>query len=108
MSTSLTSRTCRVVAGASRCGVCTERRHAPWSLCPRHGRGSAGGFIGSCTRNGARNLQIGPRPGTFRVDLCLDAVLERLVPGVRIGGKIQPVGRDIAVIVPDTVTHAPL
>jgi phenylalanyl-tRNA synthetase beta chain len=45
-------------------------------------------------------------PVLFELDL--DAVLERLVPVFESVSKIQPVERDIAVIVPDAVTHAAL
>jgi phenylalanyl-tRNA synthetase beta chain len=65
------------------------------------------GFIGSCTRNGVRNLQIGPRPGTFELISAWMRFWSVTFP-VSNRWQTPACGADIAVIVPETVTHAAL
>ena len=56
----------------------------------------------SCTPNGA-SLRTPCRPVVF--ELALDAVLEKPIPVFASVPKLQPVQRDIAVVVDDSVTH---
>ena len=64
------------------------------------------GFIGELHPQWRQDYGLAHAPVLFELDL--DAVLERLVPVFESVSKIQPVERDIAVIVPDAVTHAAL
>ncbi len=60
----------------------------------------------SCIRSGARGYDLAQAPLLFELEL--DAVLQRQVPEFKQVSKLQPVERDIAVIVAEGVTHAAL
>ena len=64
------------------------------------------GFIGELHPQWRQDHALAQAPVLFELDL--DAVLERWVPVFKPVSKLQPVERDIAVIVPEAVTHAAL
>ncbi|RYX91398.1 MAG: phenylalanine--tRNA ligase subunit beta [Comamonadaceae bacterium] len=64
------------------------------------------GFIGELHPQWRQSYDIAQAPILF--ELALDAVLKRPVPEFRPVSKLQPVERDIAVIVSEDVTHAAL
>ncbi len=64
------------------------------------------GFVGELHPKWRQSYDLAQAPVLFELDL--NAVLERPVPGFQPVSKLQPVERDIAVIVPEAVTHAAL
>ena len=64
------------------------------------------GFIGELHPQWRQGYELAQAPVLFELEL--DAVLERPVPTYQPVSKLQPVERDMAVIVPDSVTHAAL
>ncbi len=64
------------------------------------------GFVGELHPKWRQNYEFSQAPIMFELDL--DAVLTRRVPAYKAVGKVQPVERDIAVIVTETVTHTAL
>jgi len=68
--------------------------------------GRAIGFVGELHPKWRQVYELAQAPMLFELEL--DAVLERQVPIFEPVGKRQPVERDIAVIVPVSVTHAAL
>jgi phenylalanyl-tRNA synthetase beta chain len=64
------------------------------------------GFIGELHPQWRQDYGLAHAPVLFELDL--EAVLDRHVPTFSPVSKLQPVERDIAVIVPETVTHAAL
>ena len=64
------------------------------------------GFIGELHPQWRQAYDLAQAPLLFELDL--DAVLQRQVPVFQSVSKLQPVERDIAVIVPESVTHAAL
>ncbi len=68
--------------------------------------GVVAGFVGELHPQWRQGNDIAQAPLVFELDL--DAVLQRPVPIFSAVGKLQPVERDIAVIVPDGVTHQAL
>ena len=68
--------------------------------------GKAIGFVGELHPKWRQGYELAQAPLLF--ELQLDAVLERSVPSFKSVSKLQPVERDIAVIVPETITHAAL
>ncbi len=68
--------------------------------------GKAIGFVGELHPKWRQGYDLAQAPVLF--ELQLDAVLERPVPSYTPVSKLQPVERDIAVIVPEAVTHAAL
>lgn len=64
------------------------------------------GFAGELHPRWRQGYDLAQAPLLF--ELSLDAVLQRRVPSLAAVGKLQPVERDIAVIVPENVTHAAL
>ena len=64
------------------------------------------GFIGELHPQWRQEHALALAPVLFELDL--DALLERVVPMFKVVSKVQPVERDIAVIVPESVTHAAL
>ena len=69
-------------------------------------RGKAIGFVGELHPKWRQTYELAQAPLLFELDL--DAVLARPVPVFEAVSKLQPVERDIAVIVPEAVTHAAL
>ncbi|MGB4116540.1 MAG: phenylalanine--tRNA ligase subunit beta [Polaromonas sp.] len=68
--------------------------------------GRAIGFVGELHPEWRQGYELAQAPVLFELDL--DAVLKRSVPVFEPVSKLQPVERDIAVIVPEAVTHASL
>ena len=68
--------------------------------------GKAIGFVGELHPKWRQGYELAQAPLLFELDL--DAVLQRPVPVFKAVSKLQPVERDIAVIVPEAVTHAAL
>ena len=64
------------------------------------------GFIGELHPQWRQAYDLAQAPLLFELEL--DAVLQRQVPVFQAVSKLQPVERDIAVIVPESVTHAAL
>ncbi len=64
------------------------------------------GFVGELHPKWRQGYDLAHAPLLF--ELALDAVLQRPVPLFEPVSKLQPVERDIAVIVPERVTHAAL
>ena len=64
------------------------------------------GFIGELHPQWRQDQALAQAPILFELDL--DAVLQRAVPVFKAVSKLQPVERDLAVIVPEMVTHAAL
>jgi phenylalanyl-tRNA synthetase beta chain len=64
------------------------------------------GFVGELHPQWRQGYDLAQAPILFELDL--DAVLQRPVPEFRPVSKLQPVERDIAVIVAEGVTHAAL
>ncbi len=64
------------------------------------------GFVGELHPQWRQGHDLAHAPLLF--ELALDAVLRREVPVFRAVSKFQPVERDIAVIVPESVTHSEL
>ncbi len=68
--------------------------------------GKAIGFVGELHPKWRQGYELAQAPLLFELDL--DAVLQRPVPVFEAVSKLQPVERDIAVIVAEGVTHAAL
>jgi len=68
--------------------------------------GTAIGFVGELHPKWRQAYELASAPVMF--ELALDAVLQRRVPVFRQVPKMQPVQRDIAVMVAEQVTHAAL
>jgi phenylalanyl-tRNA synthetase beta chain len=68
--------------------------------------GVAVGFVGELHPQWRQGYELAQAPIVF--ELALDAVLQRPVPSFRPVSKLQPVERDIAVIVAEAVTHSAL
>ena len=68
--------------------------------------GSVVGFVGELHPKWRLGYELSQAPLLFELEL--DAVLARQVPLFKAVSKRQPVERDIAVIVPEAVTHAAL
>ena len=64
------------------------------------------GFVGELHPQWRQGYDLAQAPVLFELEL--DAVLKREVPVFKTVSKLQPVERDIAVIVADSVTHAAL
>ncbi|MEO7953916.1 MAG: phenylalanine--tRNA ligase subunit beta, partial [Polaromonas sp.] len=64
------------------------------------------GVVGELHPQWRQGYDLAQAPVLF--ELALDAVLQREVPVFKTVSKLQPVERDIAVIVPESVTHAML
>jgi phenylalanyl-tRNA synthetase beta chain len=64
------------------------------------------GYVGELHPRWRQSYEFAQAPVMFELDL--EAVLQRVVPAYRHVGKLQPVERDIAVIVPEAVTHQDL
>ena len=64
------------------------------------------GFVGELHPKWRQGYELPQAPLLFELEL--DAVLQRRVPIYEFVSKLQPVERDIAVIVPDSLTHAVL
>ena len=64
------------------------------------------GFVGELHPQWRQGYELVQAPLLFELEL--DAVLQRQVPVFKAVSKLQPVERDIAVIVPESVTHAAL
>ena len=64
------------------------------------------GFVGELHPKWRQGYELAQAPQLFELEL--DAMLKRAVPVFESVSKRQPVERDIAVIVPETVTHAAL
>ncbi len=64
------------------------------------------GFVGELHPQWRQGYELAQAPLLFELEL--DAVLQRQVPIFKAVSKLQPVERDIAVIVPESVTHAAL
>ena len=69
-------------------------------------RGKDIGFVGELHPKWRQSYELAQAPLLF--ELLLDAVLDRPVPLFQPVSKLQPVERDIAVIVPEATTHAAL
>jgi phenylalanyl-tRNA synthetase beta chain len=68
--------------------------------------GQAIGFVGELHPKWRQSYDLVQAPLLFELEL--DALLQRRVPVFHAVSKLQPVERDIAVIVPESVTHAAL
>lgn len=68
--------------------------------------GQAIGFVGELHPRWRQGYELMQAPVMFELEL--DAVLQREVPAFKLVAKHQPVERDIAVIVAESVTHAAL
>jgi phenylalanyl-tRNA synthetase beta chain len=68
--------------------------------------GKAIGFVGELHPRWRQGYDLAQAPLLFELEL--DAVLQRPVPEFKAVSKLQPVERDIAVIVPESATHAAL
>ncbi len=64
------------------------------------------GFVGELHPQWRQGYDLAQAPLLFELEL--DALLQRQVPVFKSVSKLQPVERDIAVIVPEKVTHAAL
>ncbi len=64
------------------------------------------GFVGELHPKWRQTYELAQAPVMFELEL--DPVLEREVPAFRVVGKFQAVERDIAVMVPESVTHGAL
>jgi phenylalanyl-tRNA synthetase beta chain len=64
------------------------------------------GFVGELHPQWRQGYDLTQAPLLFELEL--DAVLQRRVPVFKTVSKLQPVERDVAVIVPESVTHAAL
>ena len=64
------------------------------------------GFVGELHPKWRQSYELVQSPMLFELDL--DAALKRDVPTFKPVSKLQPVERDLAIIVPETVTHAAL
>jgi phenylalanyl-tRNA synthetase beta chain len=64
------------------------------------------GYVGELHPQWRQGYELAQAPLLFELEL--DAVLQRQVPVFKAVSKLQPVERDIAVIVPESVTHAAL
>ena len=64
------------------------------------------GFVGELHPKWRQSYELAQAPMLFELEL--DAVLQRPVPIFEPVSKLQPVERDIAVIVPESTTHAAL
>ena len=64
------------------------------------------GYVGELHPKWRQGYELAQAPLLF--ELALDAVLQRPLPVFETVSKLQPVERDIAVIVPERVTHAAL
>ena len=64
------------------------------------------GFVGELHPQWRQGYELAQAPVLFELEL--DAVLQRPVPVFKTVSKLQPVERDIAVIVAESVTHAAL
>ncbi len=64
------------------------------------------GYVGESHPRWRQAYELAVTPVMFELEL--DAVLARQVPALQSLSKHQPVARDLAVIVPETVTHAAL
>lgn len=64
------------------------------------------GFVGELHPQWRQGYEVAQAPLLFELEL--DAVLQRQVPSFTPVSKLQPVERDIAVIVQESVTHAAL
>lgn len=64
------------------------------------------GFVGELHPQWRQGYDLAQAPLLFELEL--DAVLQRQVPVFKAVSKLQPVERDVAVIVPESVTHAAL
>ncbi len=62
------------------------------------------GFVGELHPRWRQSYELAQAPVLF--ELALDAVLKRPVPAFKPVSKLQPVERDIAIIVAEAVTHA--
>ncbi len=68
--------------------------------------GKAIGFVGELHPQWRQQFELTQAPVLFELDL--DAVRQRRVAQFKPVAKLQPVQRDIAIVVPDDVTHAAL
>ena len=68
--------------------------------------GSVIGFVGELHPKWRQGYDLAHAPLLFELEL--DAVLARQVPFFKAVSKLQPVERDIAVIVPEAITHVAL
>ena len=68
--------------------------------------GRRAGFVGELHPQWRQAYGLAQAPVLFELEL--DAVLQRKVPAFLPVGKLQPVERDLAVIVPENTTHARL
>ena len=83
-----------------------EASHADYG-CKYVGlQGRVIGFIGELHPQWRQSYELPQAPVLFELDL--DALLQRPVPRFEPVGRLQPVERDIAVIVDESVTHARL
>ena len=64
------------------------------------------GHVGELHPKWRQTYELPQAPVLFELEL--DAVLERQIPAFKPVSKLQPVDRDVAVIVPEAVTHAAL
>ncbi len=71
-----------------------------------HVNGVQVGFVGELHPKWRQGYEFVQAPLLFELEL--DAVLQRTVPVFQTVSKLQPVERDIAVIVPESTTHAAL
>jgi phenylalanyl-tRNA synthetase beta chain len=68
--------------------------------------GQCVGFVGELHPKWCQTYDLAQAPVMFELEL--DAVLQGVLPTFKPVGKFQPVERDIAVLVPETVTHKAL
>ena len=68
--------------------------------------GKSIGFVGELHPQWRQGYELAHAPLLFELDL--DTVLQRQVPVFKVVSKLQPVERDIAVIVQESVTHTAL
>ena len=68
--------------------------------------GKAAGFVGELHPKWRQSYDLAQAPLMFEIDL--DAALRRTVPVFANVSKLQPVERDIAVVLPEAVTHSAL
>jgi phenylalanyl-tRNA synthetase beta chain len=68
--------------------------------------GQAIGFVGELHPKWRQAYELAQAPLVF--ELALDAILARRMPRFEVVSKFQPVERDIALIVPESTTHAAL
>ena len=89
--------------------VCTPAEHPamhPGRCANVSVNGKVIGFVGELHPRWRQSYELAQAPMLFELEL--DAVLDRMVPVFMPVSKLQPVERDIAVIVPESVTHAAL